>query len=290
MRTLHAWSMALFLVVLGTPSSPGWADTPAAVTVKFEAIIVKGAKPLTDNIAWTVEPAGKDGTPTQQASTASPEFSLIPGKYRVTAVLDHSKVMKDIVVAAGGGKQVIDLNSGHARLSMFPNTGAKPITEDISWEIFRYSKGEIDESRKVASFVMAAPTLTLPAGYYTVRARYQSTVTEMVMPITAGILYKYIVNLYAGKVSLTAIASNGKAVKDKVSWKILRATKSKSGERETLVTDTTAAPTIMLREGKYVVVVESAGQVGETPFEITAGKTKKVKVELKPAPAVAGSS
>lgn len=290
MRTLHIWSFALFLGVLGAFTSASSADTPAAVKVKFEAVIVKGAKPLTDKISWTVEPAGKDGTPRQQATAAGPEFSLVPGKYRVTAVLGNSTVVKDIAVAAGGGKQVMDMNSGHARLAMMPNTGEKPIKDNINWEVFRYTKGEIDETQKVASAVAPNPEFTLPAGYYTVRARYQSTVTEMVMPVTAGILYKYSVNLYAGKVGLTAVTDKGKAIKDQVTWKIQRATKDKSGQRETLITDSTAAPTIMLREGKYVVVVESAGQVGEAPFEIKAGKTKKVKVELKPAPAVAGST
>jgi hypothetical protein len=287
-RTLRIWSFALIMVILGAYSGTSWAEAAATVKVKIEAIIVKGAKPLADPIAWTVEPASKDGTAKQQMTSPAPEFSLVPGKYKVTAVLGNATVVKDIVVPPGGGKQIFDMNSGHARLAMQPNTGAKEITENISWEIFRYTKGEIDERLKVASFMAPAPRMTLPAGYYTVRARYQSTVTEMVMPITAGILYKYSINLYAGKVGLAAVGANGKALKDNVTWKIQRALRSKSGERETLVTESGATPTIMLREGKYVAIAESAGQVGEVAFEIVAGKTKKVKVELKPA--AAGSS
>lgn len=290
MRTLQVSTIALFLLVLSAlAGSAGAADPPATAKVKFEAVIVKGAKPLPDKIAWTVEPVGKNGTPKQQASAAAPEFSLAPGKYRVSAVLGNSTVVKEVDVAATGGKQVIDLNSGYVRLAMLPNTGEKPIKDSISWEIFRYTKGEINEDLKVVGIVAPNPEFTLPEGYYTVRARYLSTVTEMVMPVTAGILYKYSVNLYAGKVSLTAIGDKGKAVKDPVTWRIERATKDKAGKREALFTDNTAAPTIILREGKYVVVAESGGQVGEAPFEIKAGKTKKIKVELKPAPAVAGS-
>jgi hypothetical protein len=204
-------------------------------------------------------------------------------------VLGNATVVKDIDVVATGGKQVIDLNSGFVELAMLPNTGEKPIKDSISWEVFRYTKGDINETLKVASAVAPNPAFTLQEGYYTIRARYLSTSTEMVMPVTAGVLYKYSVNLYAGKVSLTAVGEKGKAVKDPISWRIERATKDKAGKRETLVTDNTAAPTIMLREGKYVVVAEAGGQIGETPFEIKAGKTKKIKVELKPAPAVAGS-
>jgi hypothetical protein len=115
-----------------------------------------------------------------------------------------------------------------------------------------------------------------------VRCKYQGVAAETVVEVKPGILYKYTVVAYAGKVMLSAIDGKGKAVKNDVEWSIERVGKDKSAPRTPVVTDKTATPKLLLVEGKYVVVAKSGNLVGETPFEIKQADTKAVKVQLKP--------
>jgi hypothetical protein len=256
------------------------------VKVKLEAVIIQGAKALKDDIKWSVSPIGGSEQKAQQVTKASPELALLPGRYRVQATLGLSTISKDIVVDKAG-KQTFDFNSGYARFNMIPQRGAKPIEENIHWELYRYTKGGIDENHKLADFVAPSPQVTLPEGWYSIRGHYDGVLADTVIEVKAGILYKYTVVAYAGKVGLSAVTSKGKAVKDKLTWTIQRAAADKNGKRQTIHTDVTAAPTVMLREGKYIVTAQAGDLYGEAPLDISAGKTKKLKVELKQGKATA---
>ena len=76
--------------------------------------------------------------------------------------------------------------------------------------------------------------------------------------------------------------AKGKAVKKDVVWTIERVSKSQGGKRLPVTTDQTAAPNLLLGEGKYVVVAKAGDLIGETPFDIEADREKKVTVKLKP--------
>jgi hypothetical protein len=281
-------SRSALLAILGFALSiaAGAASAADPVKVKFEAVIIQGAKALKDDIKWNVAPIGVSEQKAQQVTKASPEMALLPGRYRVQATLGLSTISKDITVEKAG-KQTLDFNSGYARFNMIPQRGTKPIEENIHWELYRYTKGGIDERNKLADFVAPSPQVTLPEGWYSIRGHYDGVLAETVIEVKAGILYKYTVVAYAGKVGLTAVNSKGKAVKDKVTWTIQRAAADKAGKRQTIHTDVSAAPTVMLREGKYLVTAQSGDLYGEAPLDISAGKTKKLKVELKQGKATA---
>ncbi|MGH6960384.1 MAG: hypothetical protein ACREE7_07885, partial [Dongiaceae bacterium] len=223
------------------------------------------------------------------AKGPTPTFALVPGKYRVTGTLGNASVSRDIDVKSAT-RVVLDFNAGYARLAMIPARGAKLIPGKIHWEIYHYTKGAIDERLKVTEALESNPQFTLPHGFYTVRGRYEGVNAEMVMEVKAGILYKYTMNLYAGTVALSAVNDKGKSVKENVRWNIVRASKGKDGQRIPVASYSEASPSFMLREGKYVAVVNSGDLVGEVPFEIKVGKTKKVKVELKPLAAAAAAA
>jgi hypothetical protein len=279
-------SALLAIVGLALCVTAGVASAADPVKVKFEAVIIQGAKALKDDIKWSVAPIGSSEQKPQQVTKASPEMSLLPGRYRVQATLGLSTISKDIVVEKAG-KQTFDFNSGYARFNMIPQRGSKPIEENIHWQLFRYTKGGIDERHKLADFVAPSPQVTLPEGWYSIRGQYDGVLADTVIEVKAGILYKYTVVAYAGKVGLSAVTSKGKAVKDKVTWTIQRATLDKNGKRQTIHTDVKAAPTVLLREGKYVVTAQSGELYGEAPLEIAVGKTKKLKVEMKQGKATA---
>jgi hypothetical protein len=251
------------------------------VKVKLQAVIVQGAKALKDDISWSIAPIGEDGTPKQTVKKAAPEVQLLPGRYRVTAVLDHATVTKEITVTDAAKHELV-FDAGWARFQMVPSRKAKPLDENVQWQIFRYSKSGVDESRKLVELVAPSVQLALPVGWYSVRAKYQGIVSNMVAEVKAGILYKYTVVAYAGKVRFAAVDAKGKAVKKDVVWTIERVSKSQGGKRLPVTTDQTAAPNLLLGEGKYVVVAKAGDLIGETPFDIEADREKKVTVKLKP--------
>jgi hypothetical protein len=268
------------LLSLSAFNSAALADD-APVKVKFVGYIVQGAKPLNDDIKWSIAPVSKDGTAAQQVTKASPEVQLLPGKYRVTATLGFATVTRDITVS-GAGKQDLVFDAGWARFQMIPGQKAKPLQENVHWTIYRFTKGGVDEKQKITELDAPSPQLTLPPGWYTVRGQYQGIVVEAVEEVKAGTLYKYTMVAYAGKATFTAVDANGKTVKKGAVWTIERAAKNNGGKRVPVTTDSTASPSLLMGEGKYVVVVKVGDLIGEAPFDVKATRDQTVTVKLKP--------
>jgi hypothetical protein len=256
------------------------AEEAAPVKVKLQAAIVKGAEALKDDIKWSIAPLSKDGTAAQDVTKPSPDIQLVPGTYRVTATLGFATVSRDITIAEAGSEELV-FDAGWAHFQMVPNRKAKPIEGNVHWTIYRFTKGGVDEKAKLTEMDAPSPQLTLPKGWYTVRAKYQGIVSEMVSEVKAGTLYKYTVVAYAGKATFTAVDAKGKRVKKGAIWTIERVTKNNGDKREPVTTDSTASPSLLLGEGKYVVVVRVGDLIGEAPFDIKANRDKKVTVKLK---------
>lgn len=282
MRILRPFILLLSfgLLSLSAFNSAALADD-APVKVKFVGYIVQGAKPLNDDIKWSIAPVSKDGTAAQQVTKASPEVQLVPGKYRVTATLGFATVTRDITVS-GAGKQDLVFDAGWARFQMIPGQKAKPLQENVHWTIYRFTKGGVDEKQKITELDAPSPQLTLPPGWYTVRGQYQGIVVEAVEEVKAGTLYKYTMVAYAGKATFTAVDANGKTVKKGAVWTIERAAKNNGGKRVPVTTDSTASPSLLMGEGKYVVVVKVGDLIGEAPFDVKAKRDQTVTVRLKP--------
>ena len=283
MRILRPFILLLSFGLLSLPAlnDAAMADDAAPVKMKLQAAIVQGAKALKDDIKWSIAPLSKDGTAAQEVTKAAPDVQLLPGKYRVTAVLGFATVTKDITVTSAGKEELV-FDAGWARFQMVPDRKGKPIEENVHWTIYRFTKGGVDEKAKLTELDAPSPQLALPKGWYTVRARYQGIVSEMVSEVKAGTLYKYTVVAYAGKATFTAVDAKGKTVNKGAVWTIERVAKKNGGKRVPVTTDSTASPSLLLGEGKYVVVVKVGDLIGEAPFDIEATRDKKVTVKLKP--------
>jgi hypothetical protein len=253
----------------------------APVKVELQAAIVRGAKALKDDIKWSITPLSKGGTAAQEVTKASPDVQLVPGKYRVTAALGFATATRDITITATGKEELV-FDAGWAHFQMVPNRKAKPIKDNVHWTIYRFTQGGVDEKAKLTEMDAPSPQLALPKGWYTVRAKYQGIESEMVSEVKAGTLYNYTVVAYAGKATFTAVDAKGKAVKKGAVWNIERVAKNSGGKRVPVTTDSTASPSLLLGEGKYVVVVKVGDLIGEAPFDIKAARDKKVAVKLKP--------
>lgn len=280
---LAASLLAFLLICVTTVAS---AADP--VKVRFFAVSAAGAKPLKENLQWVIQPAKGTGGETQKFKKPQVETELKPGDYKVTVTLDMATVTKPVKITKAGKQEVV-LDIGNASFRMIPSNKGKTIEEQITWTIYRFTKGGPVENQKVGQVVGPNPHVILPAGFYTVRGKYDSVQADLAVEIKPGIGYKYTVNLYAGKAALTASA-NGKTVKKDITWKILKATKNKQGVHETLYTSKETSPTLTLREGKYVVVAEAGDLAGESKLEVKEGQTAKLKVELKEGTKVAAGS
>jgi hypothetical protein len=81
---------------------------------------------------------------------------------------------------------------------------------------------------------------------------------------------------------VSVVDAKGKAVKKDVLWSIERVSKANGGKRAPVVTDSAASQSLLLGEGKYVVVVKAGDRTGEVPFDIKATRDTKLTVLLKP--------
>src|SRR5262249_8123490 len=147
-RILRPFILLLSFCVLSLPALNGAAFADDAVKLKLQAVIVQGAKPLKDDIKWSIAPLSKDGTDALEVTKASPEVQVVPGKYRVTAVLGFATVTRDITVTSAGKEELV-FDAGWARFQMIPDSKGKPIEENVHWTVYRFTKGGVDEKAKI---------------------------------------------------------------------------------------------------------------------------------------------
>ncbi|HTO84227.1 MAG TPA: hypothetical protein VMQ73_18520 [Methylomirabilota bacterium] len=281
MRLLQPILSFALLCLLTIAVSVPVASAADPVKVTFQARIMEGAPPLKGDVQWAITPLDASGTPKQTLTKAAPELSLLPGRYRATATLGYVTASRDMTISAAG-KQDIVLNGGFMRLAMIPDRKGKPINDPVRWQVYLYSKDGVDDKRKVTELTDPSPQLVLPVGYYVVRSKYQGIDAEMVAEVKLGILYKYTVVAYAGKIQLSAVDNKGRPVKSNIQWSVERAPKDATAKRTPVFTDSTANPQLLLGEGKYIVVARSGNLMGETPIEVKQFDLKAIKVQLKP--------
>jgi hypothetical protein len=265
-----------------TAALPAMPNAPAgAVAVLLDAIIAVGGKPLVEPIAWTVVKA-EGGETVAQENGASPKFALAPGRYKVTAEIDQTKVTKELLVGTSSGKQTINLNAAYLTVKMIPYTGAPAIADDVTWELYVYAGGATENGKKIASATAPTEAYILPAGAYVVRGRYDASTADLVVPLQAGQGYNYTVNLYAGLLDARAVLPSGADLSGQVTWEILKAKPDQDGKRQQVAWITGKKHAFTLREGRYVVIARESNSSTMETVDIVPGKTKKLKLVLKP--------
>lgn len=267
------------------PVVPPGPAAPGAVAVQLEAIIAAGGKPMAEPIAWTVASAEKLAGQAEEVVAsqvaARPKLSLLPGRYKVTAEYGLTKVTRDLVVGTAAGKQTVVLDAGYLTLRLIPHSGAKPIADDVDWELYVYAGGAAENGKKLLSASAPTQSYLLPAGAYVVRAHYEGATADLVVPLGAGQGYNYTINLYAGILDARAVKPSGGSLVSHVTWEIMKATPSEDGKRETVAWFIGDKGKVTLREGSYIAVARSSNMSNMEEFEIKAGRTKKLKLVLK---------
>ncbi|MEX0808626.1 MAG: hypothetical protein WD044_07845 [Dongiaceae bacterium] len=262
------------------------APSAAKAKVQLEAVVAYGAVPFTDPIQWTIIRPVSQQYPEEQIlltqTAVSPTFDMAPGRYIVRATHSSLTISQDLIVPEGSSKHTINFNAGNITLSMIPHTGAGMISSNILWEVYEYRKGGLTDDAKIASAMAPSQHFMLAAGAYVVRASYNGTTADLVIPLDPGRTYKYTINLYAGTVGLSAVSEGGGSIGEGVVYQIYKAAIDKTGERPLIGTYNGDTKDVLLREGSYLLIARGNGLQGEIPFVVSAGENAKIKVMLKP--------
>jgi hypothetical protein len=255
--------------------------------IRLDAALRPGGKLIDRPIEWTITKASKDATKPAEAlvKQKGPTVTtlLAPGDYIVTAKLGFQEVSEPLAVGPGKPThRTIDLKAGYLHLSMVPTASSAKIATPITWEVYQYSRGTAaKDSPKITSVTAPQTEFWVPGGSYTIRAVYEKTTTEIVIPLPAGTNYDYTINLYGGRLTLTAVNARGVPPVDEVKWEIVKAVPAATGTREAVTQLVGPSQDFLMREGKYVAIAHSAAITYEIPFEIKSGKPTRVKVALK---------
>src|SRR6185369_14496875 len=274
------------------PAAKPVVTKPVATTkgdnkIRLDAALRPGGKLIDRPIEWTITKASKDTTKPAEAlvKQKGPTVTtlLAPGDYIVTAKLGFQEVSEPLPVGPGKPThKTIDLKAGYLHLSMVPTAASAKIATPITWELYQYSRGTAaKDSPKITSVVAPQTEFWVPGGSYTIRAMYEKTTTEIVIPLPAGTNYDYTINLYGGRLTLTAVNARGVAPVDEVKWDIVKAVPAATGTREIVTQLVGPGQDFLMREGKYVAIARSAAITYEIPFEIKSGKPTRVKATLK---------
>lgn len=259
-------------------------ESESTAVLKLQAIVVTGANPIKDKITWTVvrpESAGQPAVALARQTAAQPSFKLPPGSYVIEASWQGLRSQRPVTISASKPTTfVLNFNTGSIKMKMIPYTGAEVISTPVQWDVYPHKKGlggNLDPAMRVASVSSAQQQFTLPAGQYIVRASYGGTTADLVVPIEAGHTYKYTINLYSANVKLTPVGAQG----DNIVWSVFRQKLDTHGNRVLVQTRTEGSPTLLLREGNYIVAARQGDKAGETLVQVAAGTTPKIKITLK---------
>jgi hypothetical protein len=264
------------------------APTAAKAKIQLEAVVAYGAVPFTSPIQWTIIRPVSQQYPEEQIlltqTAVSPTFDMAPGRYIVRATHNAMTISQDLIGPEGTSKHTINFNAGNITLSMIPHTGGSMIASNILWEVYEYRKGGLTEDAKIASAMAPSHHFMLAAGAYVVRASYNGTTADLVIPLDPGRTYKYTINLYAGTVGLSAVSEGGGSIGEGVVYEIYKAALDDTGQRPLIGTYNGDTKDVLLREGSYLLVARDGnGLQGEVPFVVSAGENAKIKVTLKPS-------
>ena len=254
-----------------------------AGSVAMSGIVTKGAKPIKEPISWKVTRVGGECRGQVMATKTAPtlELPLDPGTYRIQAQYETAEASTQVTVGKKQKlKQNVDFRAATVTFRLIPHSGAKPIQEPVDWTVYEYVKGNGGIGREIGSGGAAHQRFLLREGAYVVRATYEDTVTDLVVPLKSGDAFNYTVNLYSGQVKLAAVDKKKKSLSGNVVYEIARAKPGPDGKHQVLAKRTSPKEPLMLREGTYIVTARAGEKVGKTEVKVTAGKTKNVVVTI----------
>jgi hypothetical protein len=257
------------------------AATDAEVTIS--ATNGADGKPIKEPVSWTISKLDKNGkpskTPTIQEASAVLKTKLKPGQYLVFGQAKGMAAKQTFTVGKEPVVRTVTFGMADISIKMITSKGRKPVAEPIQWEILTYVKGAPEKGQRLDMVTAPTASFTVPAGGYVVRASYNGTTADLVVPLKPGQSYDYTLNLYAGYTAALAFRGTKKVMQE-VTWQVVREKPNEKGEYDLVTEVKSANPKIMLREGKYLLIARYGEMWGKENLNVTAGEVAKVKIKL----------
>jgi len=280
--------VATLLLAVGLSAAAFLMSSNAVMAASEAEVTISAAngadgKAITEPVSWTITKLDKNGKPagkpTVEEKAAVLKTKLKPGQYQVLGRAKDGAAKQTFTVGKEPVVRTVTFGMSEISIKMITSKGRKPVNEPIQWEMLTYVKGQPDKGERVD--IVTAPTASfkVPAGGYVVRASYNGTTADLVVPLTAGQSYDYTLNLYAGYAEPTAFNGKSTGLRD-VTWQVVRAKPNEKGEYELVTEQHSPNPKIMLREGKYLLIARFGEMWGKENLNITAGELAKVKIKL----------
>jgi Ca-activated chloride channel family protein len=159
--------------------------------------------------------------------------------------------------------------------------GAKPITEDINWFIYKSQTDSNDIRNVITSSNDASPFIMLPTGQYYITVLHGNASADTVVEISADEYKEITVNLNAGYLKLESVLKKGLGpLTEDMYWRVYNAQKDSDGNRKLVINSGNTAPLLKLTEGRYYITAEHGDALSNMEVKVSAGEQKKIIMNM----------
>jgi hypothetical protein len=266
------------------PPSHAPAETAAPAPPRQVALALSArynkeiTQPINGGIVWRVYPmkpgiSGVFRPLREEHHNPSPTLMLPPGDYVVHASLGLTSATKTVHLKGETMREVVDLPAGGIRVE--GKVGGVPISAgQISFDIFRGSQFDGNESRPVAQGVMTGEVVIVPEGTYYIVSNYgdANAVIRSDIQVHVGKLTDVTVTHRAAVITLKLLGERGGEALANTSWTVL--TPGGDVVKETIG----AFPRVALAEGDYRAIARNEGKTFQRDFRVITGVDGEVEL------------
>ena len=191
------FAIAALSLIGGSAAAQQGAPSADGQTLHLEAVIAKGAQPLTEAVSYKIyrlEPRVNQGL-VLEFFGPSTQMVLPSGRYRLITRLGHTTVYEDFELNGVPRRHVVDLNAGRINMNGVHKAGGTVIKKDLRWEIHSFGKDATGERVLMAQARHSQTQFVLPVGFYVATAHLNGKQVRHTVEVNPGVTYDYTVVL-----------------------------------------------------------------------------------------------
>ena len=261
------------------PSSPDAGPNRQGYEMILEAKLLEKGDSIESGLIWRVfdETEDKDGNlpliATAKGGTAS--FVLAAGSYLVHGAFGRAGAIKRIILDSNGANETFVLNAGGLELTA--EAGGRNIPQkNLRFSVFELEENEDGERKMIARSVAANKIIQLNEGTYHVLSRYGqiNATVRADLEVKAGKVAKVVMQHRGASISLRLVSREGGDPIANTAWSVF----TQDGER--VFSSRSTAPSLILAEGTYEVVVQNGNKNLRQNFKVKPGINSQVEILL----------
>ncbi|MEZ5806158.1 MAG: hypothetical protein R3D65_00560 [Zhengella sp.] len=243
------------------------------------ATLIEGSDPIPRGIVWRVflPTPGDDGQLPLLASAegGTARFDLGPGSYLVHAAFGRAGVTKRVTINAGETRaETMVLDAGGLKLNALLSGGVRIPAQKLKFSIYDVKEDANGERALIIPDVKPGTVVRLNAGTYHVVSTYGAVnaVIRSDIRVEAGKLTEAVVEHRAAQLTLKLVRERGGEAIADTSWVVM----TEAGD---IVRENVGAfASMVLAEGKYVIVAKNRDRIYQRDFTVVAGQNRDVEV------------